>query len=1095
MSDAETTAAAVKIQAIQRGKEDRAKVEQLKKDKVEQEAAAIKIQAIKRGNDARASDAVDPKKSDDAAAPMDAETTAAAVKIQAIQRGKEDRAKVDQMKKDKAAAGGGAAAAAADGGGEDAPKKKKKKKKKKRISIAVLGPTGSGKTTQAALIARQYDAVLVGTLTDILDWAVAEKKDCSEKIEEARAENRLVPDEICVQAVAERIALDDVRNAPGWVIENFPRNITQANELLELAGGKKSPITRFISLNASSEVLLANLAQRKPVEGKEEAAPAVPSVEEMGVLVTEYNTNLTGITKYCTDNADKKITFYEVKDVSSGSIDKIFQDIRTFLGPSAGEEEAAAKIQSIKRGNDERAEIKQREEAAIRIQAQIRGKEERAHAKRRLDIQAAHEEDEILSGLTNAATGPEGKKVQGIFPRNKKKDTTIALFIKKLGKIKTKDEKINILQELLSKKEKIVSLMSREFKRVNKKKEAVINYEEFESMVSEHGGKLEERKLINGKQQIEALQKEFDLRPGAFKELFDDMDADDSGGVDLDEFRDAFAERAELWGYGEAFSSARTKELGLFEAIDVDKDSSISWVEFERYLTNEKNKKQKIAAAAAAAAEEKAKAIDQAKKQKEIDDTNAKVDEHFEDDDECELENLKMKLSTKNQNADAINGGAITENVRRRRNPKSVQVSDSVAQQRPNNNRRTQQQSSNQMSSSRTQGSSSNSPPLPSMSVPQDERPPMGTPDRKIMLVKILRKYRKGLHTTFEFYSKANIGSVKQFTFDQMREEHSGVNLLMFRRMCNDFALTHNPRAKFDPKSKAIEEMIRPYITKEEIDAIFRRHAQHLKRVSSISHGKGILNEAQYAAAFAQIAVVLLREDPWCDRYPEEWRRVDAIFSRLDVNNNVLLRKRLRGFGGFSVGNGDIQDRKGGRPTVYKPKGFSFNLRLPGDPVTPPPDSTRPRRRMRDSNGNTQSSSSMMNDGPDQQRMAQQAADNDDTKMTVSLAAEFGIDDMSGSGNNPYGTTSSAQYGDVTSMLDNLGLTYGLDSSRLGGNGGGNENMNWGEMESMSWGELDGGKTGGDSKSGRGRGRKGGPQRPNGEKTRKSNESPRQRRR
>jgi Ca2+-binding EF-hand superfamily protein len=165
-----------------------------------------------------------------------------------------------------------------------------------------------------------------------------------------------------------------------------------------------------------------------------------------------------------------------------------------------------------------------------------------------------------------------------------------------LGKIfctiKTKDEKINLLQELLSKKEKIVSLMSRDFKRVNKKKEAVINYEEFESMVSEHGGKLEERKLINGKQQIEALQKEFELRPGAFKELFDDMDVDDSGGVDLDEFRDAFAERAELWGYGEAFSSARTKELGLFEAIDVDKDSSISWVEFERYLTNEKNKKQ-----------------------------------------------------------------------------------------------------------------------------------------------------------------------------------------------------------------------------------------------------------------------------------------------------------------------------------------------------------------------------------------------------------------------------------------------------------------------------------------------------------------------
>ena len=136
--------------------------------------------------------------------------------------------------------------------------------------------------------------------------------------------------------------------------------------------------------------------------------------------------------------------------------------------------------------------------------------------------------------------------------------------------------------------------------------------------------------------------------------------------------------------------------------------------------------------------------------------------------------------------------------------------------------------------------------------------------------------------------------------------------------------------------------------------------------------------------------------------------------------------------------------------------------------------------------------------------MAQQAADNDDTKMTVSLAAEFGIDDMSGSGNNPYGTTSSAQYGDVTSMLDNLGLTYGLDSSRLG-NGRGSDGAGgfMGDMESMSWGELDGGGGGGGGRGG-GRGRKGGrgnggksrnPQRPGGDKPQRQGESPRQRRR
>ena len=67
-------------------------------------------------------------------------------------------------------------------------------------------------------------------------------------------------------------------------------------------------------------------------------------------------------------------------------------------------------------------------------------------------------------------------------------------------------------------------------------------------------------------------------------------------------------------------------------------------------------------------------------------------------------------------------------------------------------------------------------------------------------------------------------------------------------------------------------------------------------------------------------------------------------------------------------------------------------------------------------------------------------------------------------------------------MLDNLGLTYGLDSSRLGGNNGrGDMNgLGWGEMESMSWGELDNiDKNDGRRGGGRRKKRGNGPQRPN----------------
>ena len=1121
----------------------------------EEDAAATKLQAIQRGREARAE--VEELK----------EQTKAATKIQAIQRGKEDRAKVEQLKTEKAAAaatttgtpatpaaatataatpaaaaaaadGGAAAAAATPGAGDNAkPKKKKKKKKKKRISMAIMGPPGVGKTAQAELIAKHYDAVMIGSIESILDWVVAEKHECGADVQAARDAGTKIPDATVVQALVERIALDDVKESPAWIVENFPQTRSQMELLLQMAG-KKSPLLRFISLRAPVEVLDIHLSDRAAAldEGKSaEEKTVIPDHETMIQVCQEYETNVVGIEALVKENEALKMTYLDIKD-ASGTLNTIFEQIKTFVGPSPQEDEAAAKLQAMVRGDRERKEVAEREAAAIKIQARIRGKEERDHALKRKDIQNQHEEDEILTALTNSASGTDGKKIQNCFPRSKTKDVLISDLLIKIGKIKSKDAAILTLQPLLQNK-KIIELLHRDFKRNDKKNNAVINYTEFEKMVQEHGGKMEERKEMLAKDCVSALKKEFDLRPDQFKEVFDDMSPVDKqggggggggGGVTLDKFRVALAERAELWGFGDAFSSDRTKEMKIFEPVDTDNDGIISWNEFEAYMNIEKNAKQKANSEAAAIIEEKAKKADAVKKAEEEAIIQKEDEEH-----ECELEILRSKASGKNKSADGISGGAVTENVRRRKNSKQpVKVSDSVAQQRAPRQRRGDggygsQSQQSQQSQSQSQQAPAARPPPASMYASQDttpedgmggDRPPMGTPDRKIMLVKILRKYRKGLHTTFEFYSKANIGSVKQFTFDQMREEHSGVNLLMFRRMCGDFRLTHNPRAKFDPRSKAVEEMIRPYITKEEIDAIFRRHAQHLKRISSISHGRGILNEAQFAAAFAQIAVVLLREDPWCDRYPEEWRRVDAIFSRLDVNSNVLLRKRLRGFGGFSKGDGDIGDRAGGAPTVIKPKGFSFNLRLPGDPVTPPPDSSRPRNgRMRESgngngNGNRSSPGGDGNGngngggGMDSQKMAQQAADNDDTKMTVSLAAEFGIDDMSGSGNNPYGTTSSAQYGDVTSMLDNLGLTYGLDSSRLGnGNGRGSDGAGgfMGDMESMSWGELDGGGKNGDKSSGGGRGRNGGrnggknrnPQRPGGDKPQRQGESPRQRRR
>lgn len=97
-------AAAVRIQAIQRGRKDRARVQELK----DQNQAATKLQAMQRGRKDRAkveelrstaASAITP-----AAEDADGNEAAAAVRIQAIQRGRKDRARVQELKEQHQAA-------------------------------------------------------------------------------------------------------------------------------------------------------------------------------------------------------------------------------------------------------------------------------------------------------------------------------------------------------------------------------------------------------------------------------------------------------------------------------------------------------------------------------------------------------------------------------------------------------------------------------------------------------------------------------------------------------------------------------------------------------------------------------------------------------------------------------------------------------------------------------------------------------------------------------------------------------------------------------------------------------------------------------
>jgi adenylate kinase len=96
------------------------------------------------------------------------------------------------------------------------------------MNLLVLGPQGAGKGTQAKRIAEAYDIPHVST-GDMFRAAVADGTPLGRQVEPLLKEGILVPDELTVSLIRERLSADDA--ADGFVLDGFPRNLAQANAL------------------------------------------------------------------------------------------------------------------------------------------------------------------------------------------------------------------------------------------------------------------------------------------------------------------------------------------------------------------------------------------------------------------------------------------------------------------------------------------------------------------------------------------------------------------------------------------------------------------------------------------------------------------------------------------------------------------------------------------------------------------------------------------------------------------------------------------------------------------------------------------------
>ncbi|TQF39008.1 adenylate kinase [Bradyrhizobium sp. UNPF46] len=127
------------------------------------------------------------------------------------------------------------------------------------MRIILLGPPGSGKGTQAQLLVQRHGIVQLST-GEMLRAAVAAGTPVGLKAKEIMASGALVPDEIVVGIISDRIDQPDAQN--GFILDGFPRTVPQAEALDELLKSKRLKLDAVIELRVNESALLSRVETR-----------------------------------------------------------------------------------------------------------------------------------------------------------------------------------------------------------------------------------------------------------------------------------------------------------------------------------------------------------------------------------------------------------------------------------------------------------------------------------------------------------------------------------------------------------------------------------------------------------------------------------------------------------------------------------------------------------------------------------------------------------------------------------------------------------------------------------------------------------------
>ena len=127
------------------------------------------------------------------------------------------------------------------------------------MRIILLGPPGSGKGTQAQRLVQRYGIVQLST-GEMLRAAVAAGTPVGLRAKDIMASGGLVPDEVVVGVIADRIEQGDAKK--GFILDGFPRTVPQAEALDNLLKHKHLKLDAVIELRVNESALLQRVETR-----------------------------------------------------------------------------------------------------------------------------------------------------------------------------------------------------------------------------------------------------------------------------------------------------------------------------------------------------------------------------------------------------------------------------------------------------------------------------------------------------------------------------------------------------------------------------------------------------------------------------------------------------------------------------------------------------------------------------------------------------------------------------------------------------------------------------------------------------------------